>query len=331
MAQVNSPASAPVLPGDGPIYIVEEQDNPSTDYFVLPVCSAAHRPVHRRRFTELPTPSELAGAVVIFVRYLPGPWKRLVERVRPQLSALVFFMDDDVLDPAASSGMPWRYRYKLFSLAARHESWLRRQHATLWVSTGWLARKYESWAPQLVAPQPLAAGAGARRVFYHGSASHDAEIRWLRPVVEQVLRADECVHFEITGGQDVYRLYRGLPRVTVVHPMKWPAYQAFMDMPGRHIGLAPLLDVPFNKSRSCTKFFDITRCGAVGLYAREGICAEVVRDGVDGLLLPMQPQAWAEAILALARDESRCRELLANARTELADALTSPGQASQSR
>ena len=300
------------------VYLVEEQYNPSTDFFVLPAVMASGCRVKRCGFADLPTPADLEGAVVVFVRYVPPAWARLAEAVRPRLHALVFFMDDDVLDAAASAGMPWRYRFKLARLAAWRSSWLRRQGAELWVSTPYLQKKYVGWHPRLVLPSPVASPADLCRVFYHGSASHDAEIRWLRPVMEEVLRREERLVFEIAGGRDVYRLYRGLPRVNVVHPMKWPAYQAFLAMPGRHVGLAPLLDLPFNQARSYTKFFDFTRCGAVGIYSPAGACAEVVRHEMEGLIVALEHEAWVMAILDLARDEPLRQSMLHKAEVKSA-------------
>ncbi len=300
------------------IYVVEEQANPSTDYFVLPAVLHTGLQVVRCGFTDLPAPADLEGAAVVFVRYVSAEWARLIETVRPRLSALVFFMDDDVLDVGASAGMPWRYRFKLLRLAAWRRDWLQRQGAELWVSTPYLQKKYAGWHPVLALPSPVENSADVRRVFYHGSASHDAEIRWLRPVMEEALRCDERMVFEIVGGGDVYRLYRGLSRVNVVHPMKWPAYQAFLSAPGRHIGLAPLLDLPFNRARSYTKFFDFTRCGAVGIYSSNSACAEVVRHGVDGLVVKLEQEAWVAAILNLVRDEPLRQSLLHNAGSSLA-------------
>jgi hypothetical protein len=314
MAVVNNVGTA-FLPPDVDVYVVQEADNPSADYFVFPACAGQGRRVHRCGFDDLPPAEALAGSVLVFVRYLSPKWMRAVESMRARLAALVFFMDDDVLDPAAASGMPWRYRYKLYRLAARHRDWLRRQRASLWVSTPWLASKYAPLQPHCIAPSPIPPLARACRVFYHGTASHDAEVRWLRPVLETALRQEPMLSFEIVGGPGVNRLYRGLPRVTVVHPMKWPAYQAFMDTGGRHIGLAPLLDLPFNKARSATKFFDITRCGGVGLYAAGDIYGSLVRDGNNGLLLPMEQDTWSAALVALARDPARRKRMLASART----------------
>lgn len=297
------------------VFVVEERPNPSTDYYLLPLL--AGRRVVRRGFLEVPAASELAGSTVVFVRYLPAPWRAAVGRCRAQLAQVVLFIDDDVLDLSSTAGLPLRYRWKLAWQAARHKGWLKRHEVALWVSTPYLQRKYAAWSPRLIAPAPLAEVSDVRRVFYHGTAAHRAEMRWLRPVIEEVLRRDERVVFEIIGGFEVHRLYRRLPRVTVVHPMGWPAYRAFGMLEGRHIGLAPLLDSPFNRARACTKFFDITRCGAVGVYAASGPCAAVVRDGVDGLLAPMEPAAWVRAILALVGDEPRRKQLLENARARI--------------
>ena len=293
----------------GVVFLVEEQSNPSTDFFVAPALTGPGSHVARCGFADLPLAQALDGATVVFVRYVPAGWAKLIAAERARLRRLVFFMDDDVLDVGASVGMPWRYRFKLARLAAWRRGWLQRHKAELWVSTPYLQQKYAAWAAKLVLPAPLADTADFRRVFYHGSASHEAEVRWLRPVMEEALRRDERLCFEVVGGRDVYRLYRGLPRVSVVHPMKWPAYEAFLAMPGRHIGLAPLLALPFNRARSYTKFFDITRAGAVGVYG-PGACADVITHGNEGIVAATTQEAWVAAILLLAGDDALRKKLL---------------------
>jgi hypothetical protein len=318
MADLIAPGSPHTADATGVAYLVEEQANPSTDFFVLPALTGNGCRVVRCGFADLPSPGELRGAIVIFVRYVPVAWARLVEKARPSLRNLIFFMDDDVLDMGAAAGMPLLYRFKLARLAAWRLRWLRRQGAELWVASTYLQQKYEAWRPRLVLPMPIPSPVAGCRVFYHGSASHKAEILWLRPVVAEALRRDDQLFFEVVGGREVYRAYQNLPRVTVVHPMKWPAYQAFLAMPGRHIGLAPLLDVPFNRARSATKFFDITRCGAVGIYSPGGGCSEVVSHEQDGLIVPLDQGAWVKAVLHLARNPSLRQILLHNAEEKLA-------------
>jgi len=307
-----------VLQGNNTVFVIEELDNPSTDFFVLPALLSSGRQVVRCGFNDLPDPADLTGAVVVFVRYVPGAWVKLVEATRAALHALIFFMDDDVLDFRASIGMPLKYRFKLARLATRRSGWLQKQAVELWVSNAYLQQKYAQWQPRLVLPSPLVNRTDIRRVFYHGSvATHRDDIRWLRPVAEDVLRRDPRVAFEIVGRKDVWRLYKDLPRVTVVHPMKWPAYQTFLAMQERHVGLNPLQDVPFNRARSYTKFFDITRCGAVGVYTPDSACSGIINNGREGLVVALDQADWVEAILSLVQDEPLRRTLLQNAQAKM--------------
>ncbi len=308
-------------------YIVDERANPSTDFFVLPALLAQQRRVIRCRFTDVPDAADLVGAVVVFVRYVPQAWVRLINAVRLKLAALIFFMDDDVLDYRASIGTPWDYRLKLAWLATRHRQWLQQHNAQLWVSVPYLQQKYATWQPRLVLPTPIANRGECRRVFYHGSAvTHKADIFWLRSVLEAVIQRDSRIVVELVGSQDIVRLYKNLPEVTVVRPMRWPAYQAFLATQERHIGLNPLQDVPFNRARSHTKFFDITRCGAVGIYTPNSSCAHIVQHQQQGLIVALDQAAWVNAILTLAQDEPLRQQLLHNAQATAAELATQAQQ-----
>jgi len=311
----------PLIPAPGlTVQLVEERENPSAAYYLLPVLAAFGATVVRRSLAEVPPAGELAGTMVVLDRYLSGPWCRAIAAVRAKLAGLAYFMDDDLLDPSAAVGLPWRYRWKLYRLAGRYAGWLRRMGAAFWVSTPWLAAKYAASAPRLVPPAPLperdATGAEGRGrcLFYHGTASHRAEIAWLRPLVAGLVADAADLEVELVGGRAVARRYAGLPRVTVVRPLSWPDYCRFGRWPGRRVGLAPQLPTAFNAARSHVKFFDITRSGAVGVYAAGSACAAVVTDGRDGLVAPMETAAWQTAVRRLLADEPRRLAMLAAAR-----------------
>lgn len=293
--------------------LVEQGDNPSSDYFVKP--ALADEPVRVFRLDSEVLPGSVEpGTNLVFVRYLTPQWRRWVEQNRDTLGRLVFFMDDDLFDARAHRGLPLRYRWKLHRLARRHEAWLRRMGAELWVSTPWLADKYQDWQPRVLAPQsPYGGCVPQKTFFYHGSASHMEEIRWLVPVVEEVLKRDPTFSFELIGNVEIRQLFAHLPRVHVLQPMSWPAYKALVSRPGRIIGLAPLLPNTFNQARSPTKFFDITQAGAVGIYADHPVYQTLVEHERNGLLLPMEPQAWADAIVQLGNDEAFRGEMLGQA------------------
>lgn len=299
------------------IYLVEELTNPSTRFFVAPALAFNNHPIIHRNFSTLPSPDDLTDAIVIFVRYVPSNWMTLVDAYRNRLNKLIFFMDDDVLDFKASSEMPLRYRYKLARLSTSRIGWLKRMNAELWVSTPYLQHKYLSWHPKLVLPYPVANTHDYFNVFYHGSASHKAEIEWLYPVIKAALSRNDRLCFEIIGGSEVNRLFKGLDRATIIHPMKWNPYQALVSKPGRHVGLAPLLDLPFNRARSYTKFFDIHQCGAVGIFSPDSACGEIVDHNVDGILVELDQEKWLESILFLADNEAFRLTLFNNAETKL--------------
>ncbi|BCN92763.1 hypothetical protein THMIRHAM_05480 [Thiomicrorhabdus immobilis] len=309
------------------VYIVEERENPSTDFFVLPQFESSDFIVTRYAFDELVSAAELEYAIVVFVRYLPNAWRKLISENRAVLQSLYFFMDDDVLDLSASKGMPLRYRWKLFKLAGLHKNWLLNQHASLWVSTPYLKNKYQAWSPLVIKPKPLKPMSNSIKVFYHGSASHNAEIEWLYPVIKEVLEQNSNLCFEIIGGQDVYKKFKTLPRVQVIHPMGWEAYQHFIQQPGRHIGLAPLLDNDFNQARSHTKVFDITRAGAVGVYSAGSDSAHYIKTKEEnsnsankaGIILPLEQKKWVEAITWLAKNEQIRTQMVNFAKSGLED------------
>jgi len=299
------------------VFIVEERANPSCDFFVIPALIAQRLSYTRCLFHELVTANALRNAMVIFIRYVPSAWQKLISAQRTHIRHVIFFMDDDVLDASAFAGMPWRYQLKLMRLSASRTTWLQ-QYTTLWVSTPYLHHKYCHWQPRLLLPSSIPVEDNFTRIFYHGSATHKADIAWLFPVISEVLHSNEQLTFEIIGGQDVYRHYKKLPRVTIVHPMSWPSYQAFISKQNYHIGVNPLVNTPFNKARSYTKFFDITRCHAVGIYSPNSCCADVVAHLHEGLIIELNPADWVEAVLNLANDKALRSQLLMNAQQKVA-------------
>ena len=290
-------------------WVVHERPNPSTDCFVRPWLQRLGGPIVEQSL-QTPPSAPPAGLRLVFVRYLTPAWRAWVERHRDRIDELVYFIDDDVFSIRASAGLPWRYRLKLYRRAGRHLHWLERQGARGLTSSPWLAQRYAArWRAGLeVLPmrspydQPARPDPDSQCLFYHGSASHAAEHRWLRPVIEAVLANNPDARFEVIADPRVRRCYAGLPRVDCVPPMDWPAYRRFIQRPGRAIGLAPLLDTPFNAARAPTKRLDITAAGAAGVYARHPVYGAAITDGIDGRLCAMEADAWIRALNQLLAD-----------------------------
>ncbi|MGY4106511.1 glycosyltransferase family 1 protein [Aeromonas encheleia] len=257
------------------------------------------------------------GAAMVIIRFITPLWQREIEQNIDRLSRLVYFMDDDLFDPSALNALPKEYRSKIIRRSAAQHRWITEYCDDIWVSTPYLANKYAHLNPDIVPAKPSPLLLVAQRpvkIAYHGSSSHRDEKYWLRQVVEGVLALCPQASFEIFGEHEIYKLYRDLPRVSVLHPMNWQNYLAYTQSNQLDIGLAPLLDSAFNLARGPVKFYDFVRMGAVGVYSNCAPYSDFIEQNVNGVLLDNDPQKWIKALSLLVHAEQKRHKLAYNAR-----------------
>lgn len=290
---------------ESPVVVLGPGDNASISYFIDPHLRKLGLNPAYVSIDALP-PADLKASrcdTVIIVRYLPHHWVAPLQLFRRTGGRIVYFMDDDLLDPAAHIGLPRKYLAKIRTLAVNRRKTLEEMCDEFWVGSVYLAEKYSALKPLVVDPQPSVAALTASphtSVCYHGTASHQTEMAWLVPVMSALLGTSPKISFEIFGDHAVNRMFRDLPGVAVIHPMSWPNYLSFTAMVRRDIALAPLLPAAFNAGRGPTKFFDFARMGAVGIYSDVAPYRGFIRDKIDGLLLPNDPELWVKTIVDLA-------------------------------
>lgn len=303
------------------LLLLEEGRTPTGDYLLAPFLAALGPSVERLDARLAPQAGQIGpGDFVVVQRYLHAPWRRAIERQRGALAGLAWCLDDDLLDPAALDELAAPYARKIRRLALTQRAWFTRMGAQWWLSTEALAAKYADTEPTVLPfapPAALARPQAVVRVVYHGTASHQREIDWLHPVIAELQRRCAHTQVELFGELPVHRAFRELPRVSVLHPMRWENYLAYTAGQRADIGLAPLLPGVFNAGRGPVKFVDYTRQGALGLYSAVPPYAGFVRDGVDGVLLPAEPAAWVEAIVRWAGDAAGRVAMVAAARQRL--------------
>jgi glycosyltransferase involved in cell wall biosynthesis len=244
--------------------------------------------------------------LVVVVRHAPLRWLRWLKRMDHRFAQVAFLMDDDMPLALQAPELPLPYALKTAWRFAITKRFLSARCRQVWLSTRELARRYPQSAAQVWEPGYLPELSNARSsaaYFYHGTWAHRQEIEWLVPIVKAVQRALPEAWFEIMGGDKVRRLFRGIPRVRVVHPMPWQDYRRYARTSTLQVGLAPCLDTPFNRGRSHVKVFDITRLGAAGVYSNGTPYAEKVSHGRTGLLCKNDPAVWAAAIVLLLENE----------------------------
>ena len=242
------------------------------------------------------------GCQVVLVRDVALPLLRVLADQSDLFSSVVWFMDDDFPGAHSDYTLPKTYRKRLATWYRKASPMLARVCDQVWVSTPYLAQKYKlpesailpPIEPAYPVPQPLI------RCFYNGSSSHTQEWSFVYDIVKAVQVRSDNIWFEFIGDHALYKQFRGIPRVNILHPMSWPDYLEMTSHRTMDIGLAPLLDTPFNHARSHVKFLDITRQKAVGIYSRRFRRADEIEQSGAGLVVTDDAEQWVQAIMTLA-------------------------------
>lgn len=249
----------------------------------------------------------------ILVRDVPLSILEYLARHGEMVNGVTWFFDDDIPGAAEDIALPKAYRKKLAIWYRKAWPFLEALCDEIQVSTAWLAAKYQLGAENILSPlepivhfevQPV-------RCFYHGSGSHTKDWSFILDVARKVQTRNDNIWFEFIGDHALYKSCRDIPRVQVFHPMKWSDYLAFTASRTAEIGLAPLMNNEFNLARSHTKFLDICRQGAVGIYSRRFSHADDIESHHAGLILDDSVDAWVQGIEYLAK-KSR-KQMLDNA------------------
>jgi len=298
------------------VVVLAPGDSPSVDLY-LPRRLEQHYGVTVRFVDTLSSAArELTlqdASMVVVVRHVPVGWLRRLLQHHYKLAGVIYLMDDDIPAAIAAVELPFRYAVKTSWRYARIRRLLTRLCSEVWVSTQELALRYSGSAPRIWEPEYFGETSSEEGMtvvyFYHGSWSHRKEIKWLVPIVRRVQEAVPNAWFEIIGTEKVKEWFRGIPRVRVVQPMPWKDYLAYAYLVRYQVGLAPCFDTGFNRARSHSKVFDITRLGASGIYSNVTPYAQKVVHGETGLLCANDQERWVEAITLLLKNRKLRRSL----------------------
>jgi hypothetical protein len=320
------------------IVVVIAGANPTFDYYLSPRLDAAGSlPVQVVDIGNAPTRVEartlLAGALVLFCRYTSATWMRAVESCGDVIAGAGLFVDDDIAALANDNSIPLFYRLRLLRLHLLHSRRLTRNCDLVYVATPALQRRLEAARPRLLTPIAGHADMPVRDhrvdrtlIAFHSTSVHWAEHRWLRPVIGSALKAEPLASFEVMAGPPLSWHWRGLPRTEILTPLPWPRYRAESRERGADLLLAPLLPTRANAARSWTKRIDAMRMGAALLVSDPNVYRPDPEEEELGMCVPLDPAAWTDAIVNLARDRTRLARLrdLNRAHVLRASAVPSP-------
>jgi glycosyltransferase involved in cell wall biosynthesis len=154
----------------------------------------------------------------------------------------------------------------------------------------------------LVSP-PLSRPDQARiKLVYATSRSVDKLADIFTPALMRVL--DEYSDHVEVHFWGYYPLELRTHRGTHFHPvlLDYDRFLRKFSCAGFDIGLAPLLDDIFYRSKTNNKFREYGASRIAGIYSDVDVYSTCVTNGETGLLVPNQPQAWYDAIVRLIED-----------------------------
>ena len=147
------------------------------------------------------------------------------------------------------------------------------------------------------------------KIAYLGTSSHTKEFIWLKNLFEKIQQNRKDCLFEIYVNKKWRNYFRSIPRIKMSYPLDWETFFYDTTIGKADIVLNPIFKSNFNNFRSPTKFFDITRLEAVGIYSNLKPFCDFINDNHDGILLDNNIDDWIEKIFLLL-DNSDLRERL---------------------
>ena len=191
---------------------------------------------------------------------------------------------------------------------------LRRAARTITVVPNGLDQRIWAAAPPNEPPP-----SGPARLFCMGTTTHDRDFAMIIPALvrlKEEFAGD--VEIDLIGMTAASDLPPGINRLGVPHQasLSYPGFVNWLTSvrPGWHIGLAPLLDTPFNRSKSAIKAMDYTALGLAVVASDVDVYRESAAGGPAGQLVANNPRAWHAALGWLIRNRALRLSLAAAAR-----------------
>lgn len=138
---------------------------------------------------------------------------------------------------------------------------------------------------------------GPLTIGFMGSQTHQEDVRWIEPVLKEVLdKYAGKVNFVLWGCKPSDDLL-GRPDV-IWHDLQFQIYAEFagyFSQQACDIFVAPLTANEFNRAKSPLKYFEYSALGVTGVYSQIDPYVHVITDGENGLLAASQ-QDWFDQL-----------------------------------
>ncbi|MCK0208525.1 glycosyltransferase [Starkeya koreensis] len=247
---------------------------------------------------------DAAPDLVVFCRYSGPHAEPLLQWAREQRVPSVFHIDDDLLavPPELGEGKFWHHSEPRRTQAIRH---LVANADLLYCVNPELRERLEPLRGGRPTHVGRIAGAGmvsrppdegpCTRIGYMGM-SHAHDLEPLVPVIAELLRRRPGIEFHLFGSTPKPPAWEEFgTRIVVTPPLEDLSgfAEAFAALRWG-IGIAPLLDIPFNRGKTNLKWVDYTAAGIAVIASRGTLYDECCDDGCGRLA--GTPEEWLAAL-----------------------------------
>jgi glycosyltransferase involved in cell wall biosynthesis len=290
---------------------------------------------------------DIEADVIVTQRYALPDLKSveaLASHARATGATLLYDLDDDLLNIARSHPEAEELRPKaptvrrILGLAD-----------AVWVSTAPLAESLKRVAEDITivpnglderiwaaAPPNHPPPSGPARLFCMGTTTHERDFAMILPALVRLKEEFTTdVEIDLIGMTLSSELPPGINRVSLPHQatLSYPGFVNWLTTvrPGWHIGLAPLLNTPFNRSKSAIKLMDYTALGLAVVASDVDVYRDSAACGRAGQLVANDCRAWHAALGWLIRNRALRLSMVAEARPAFLATSTLAGQAETRR
>lgn len=156
----------------------------------------------------------------------------------------------------------------------------------------------------LVSPPRATLNRNRVKIVYATSRIEDELSKIFMPALERILTEySGKVEFHFWGPK--LSALESLPGVYYHKPiLHYGEFLRNFSKGGFDIGLAPLRDDTFHRSKTNNKFREYGACQIAGIYSDVEVYSNCVTNNETGLLTSNQPQSWSEAIVRLIENDN---------------------------
>jgi hypothetical protein len=156
--------------------------------------------------------------------------------------------------------------------------------------------------PNLIATEFFPAipdmGKGEIRIGWQGGSSHYEDLFFVKPVIKAILEKHKNVKFVFYGDMRFQPLFDDCVQEQIEwhHWTSHDVYPYKLTLMNMDIGLCPLVDNEFNRTKSAIKWMEYSMVGMATIAANIPPYSSVIKNGETGLLCGEDHKEWIDAL-----------------------------------